>query len=270
VTPARARARGSRAAAPALWRELHRRFAEGSGLPGPGAWRRWLTNVGAGAAAMLVLMALLVRVAQRALADGRLDWETAFLQRLGEQGPFTFPTAVFFQTFGSDITLVILVAATAGIAVWARRPITAASIVAAFAGADLIGRFGWALWDRARPDVLWHGVAAPAVHAFPSGHTSKTLATWGMLTLIWVAASRSTPERILALLLLAGVAAVVPLGRMTMGVHWPSDILGGYVIGGAWLAVLARARRHERRAPTSQTARSRAGDSPDSAASVAR
>jgi membrane-associated phospholipid phosphatase len=239
---------GGRTAVGPLWRELRRRFAEGRALIGEEAWRRWLLNIGAGMAVMPVVMFLLMRAAQAALAAGALDWETSFLERLGSDGPLGFSDAVFFQTFGTDITLVILLAATSGIAVWARRPITALSIWLAPLVVDLVGRLGWAMWDRARPDVLWDGVASPGFHSFPSGHTSKTLAAWGFLAIIWVLASRSVLERVIAVVLLAAIAIVVPLGRMTMGVHWPSDIIGGYVLATVWLAILARAHRRERRA----------------------
>jgi undecaprenyl-diphosphatase len=266
---------GATAVAP-LWRELRRRFAEGLELVGRDAWRGWLKTIAGGVAVMLVLMYGLVRAARSALDAGRLDWETAFLERLGSDGPFSFANAVFFQTFGTDVTLVILLTTTAGIAAWARRPITALSIIAAPLVVDLVGRVGWMMWDRARPDVLWDGIASPGLHSFPSGHTSKTFAAYGFLTVLWIAASRSIIERAIAVILLSAIVIVVPMGRMTMGVHWPSDIVGGYVVGITWIAILAWAHRYERRAMaasplhTAYPARSRAGSSPDSAASVAR
>jgi undecaprenyl-diphosphatase len=265
--------RTSATAVAPLWRDLRRRFAEGLDTIGSDAWRAWLKTMAGGVAFMLVLMYGLMRAARSALDAGRLDWETAFLERLGTDGPFGFASAVFFQTFGTDITLVILLATTAGIAAWARRPITALSIIAAPLVVDLVGRVGWMMWDRARPDVLWDGLASPGLHSFPSGHTSKSFAAYGFLTVIWIAASRSLVERAVAVILLSAIVIVVPLGRMTMGVHWPSDIVGGYVLGVTWVAILAWAHRYERRAMAAlplYTARSRAGSSPDSASSVAR
>ncbi|MGH2313507.1 hypothetical protein ACRB7L_00330, partial [Staphylococcus aureus] len=79
-------------------------------------------------------------------------------------GPFAFSTAVWFQTFGSDPTLAILILATAGIAIWVGRPLTAIAIVLAFVGCDLITRLGWLSWDRARPDILYDGFASPGFH----------------------------------------------------------------------------------------------------------
>lgn len=58
---------------------------------------------------------------------------------------------------------------------------------------------------------------------FPSGHTQNTVAVWGYLASevgsagLWVLA---------ALLML-----LIPLSRVYLGVHFPSDLLGGYLLG---------------------------------------
>jgi hypothetical protein len=41
--------------------------------------------------------------------------------------------------------------------------------------ADLVVRFGWMIWDRARPDLLYGGIARPSFRSFPSGHAAKTM-----------------------------------------------------------------------------------------------
>ncbi|MGC9394101.1 MAG: phosphatase PAP2 family protein [Anaerolineae bacterium] len=67
---------------------------------------------------------------------------------------------------------------------------------------------------------------------FPSGHTQNTLAVWGYLaakvrrTWMWI---------------VAGVLIVcVPLSRLYLGVHFPHDLLGGYVIGALLLFAYLR------------------------------
>jgi undecaprenyl-diphosphatase len=211
-----------------------------------GALPRWVRTIAVGLAGMVLLIVALVAAGRRLQGNGSLEWETQFLTALGTRGPFSLSTAVWWQTFGTDITLIILIILTAGIAVWARRPLTAWSIALAFLVMDPTVRIGWFLWDRARPVVLYEGVASPAFHSFPSGHTGKTLAVYGILVFIWMRASRSWIERVCALLILAAIAIVVPLGRLSMGVHWPTDILAGWIIGLYWLAVLASALRFER------------------------
>lgn len=234
------------AAALHLLQALRRQWREGRAALDEADWRAWRRHVAYGAAGMPLLMVGLVAGARRLAAAGALDREPQFLVRLGAGAPLRFSSAVFLQTFGSDVVLVLIVVVTAGLAVRLHRPITAASLVLAPLVTDLTGRFGWLLWDRARPTVLHDGFASPGFHAFPSGHTSKTLALYGLLAILWLRASGSTAEKILVLIALGFIVVVVPLARMIMGVHWPSDVLGGALLGGAWLAILATGLRFER------------------------
>ncbi|MGD9302946.1 MAG: phosphatase PAP2 family protein, partial [Desulfobacterales bacterium] len=57
----------------------------------------------------------------------------------------------------------------------------------------------------------------------PSGHTQNTTVLWGYLAIRF---------RIKLLWILAGILIVgVPLSRIYLGVHFPTDIIGGYVLG---------------------------------------
>lgn len=233
-------------AAGRLVRRLAHRFREGRAAIGDTAWRAWLRRILVAAVAMLGLMVALRYAAEWALRAGFLEPERDFLLWLGSDAPLRFSSAVFLQTFGSDITLIILIAFAAGIAAWMRRPIVCASIVLAALVPDLVGRFGWLIWARERPDLLYEGMASPGFHSFPSGHASKTMAVYGYLTVLWIRASGSSLEKVIAGVVLAVIALGVPLGRMAMGVHWPSDVAGGLVIGAVWVAVLAWADGAER------------------------
>jgi membrane-associated phospholipid phosphatase len=239
----------SRTAAGPVLRELRTRFGAGRAALGPASWRAWERLVVVGLLGMVALMIALVAVGQRLLAHGALGWESDFLLWLGSSGPFSFANAVFFQTFATDITLVILIVATAGIAAWTRRPITCLSIISTMVVPDVIGRFGWAAWSRVRPELLYDGIASPGFHAFPSGHTIKAMAVYGFLALLWIRASHSLPERAAALVILLFIITAVPVGRMSMGVHWPSDVFAGWILGIAWIAVLAFGLRYEHPKP---------------------
>lgn len=67
--------------------------------------------------------------------------------------------------------------------------------------------------------------------AFPSGHTA-TIALWAG---IW---ALSTPRRLYSGLAIA-LAVLVGISRIAVGVHWPSDVLGGLVLGwaSAWIGL---------------------------------
>jgi undecaprenyl-diphosphatase len=73
--------------------------------------------------------------------------------------------------------------------------------------------------------------------SFPSGHAVYYTAFFGFL---WVVTFRRVKPRLLRWPLLGFFGAVVLLvclARVYLGAHWPSDVAGGYLLGGAVLAV---------------------------------
>lgn len=83
------------------------------------------------------------------------------------------------------------------------------------------------LFDQPRPAIynprVWAYSDVGGSGGLPSGHTQNTLAVWGYLA----AKVRRTWMWIVAGLLIV----LVPLSRLYLGVHFPHDLFGGYVIG---------------------------------------
>jgi undecaprenyl-diphosphatase len=89
---------------------------------------------------------------------------------------------------------------------------------------------------RARPpEQLW--LAHPAGHAYPSGHTTTATLGYGIAAALLIAYRRNL--RAVAISIAALLAAAVGLSRVYLGVHWPTDVLGGWLLGLTWLALAA-------------------------------
>jgi membrane-associated phospholipid phosphatase len=185
----------------------------------------------------------MIAVMKRLVATGALAWEPEWELRTIERSGLTVSDGIWFQTLGTDITLWFVIFTFAGISAWNRRPLWALSVILAFLGVDLLVRLAWASWPRPRPDLVLGGAVAPGFASFPSGHTGKTLAVYGFLAYLWWSASRSWIERTLAVLIVAAFVVVTAGGRMLLGAHWPSDLVGGATLGAFWLAVLIVALR---------------------------
>lgn len=92
--------------------------------------------------------------------------------------------------------------------------------------------------DRVRPaEQDWAGAAGGP--AFPSGHT--TMGTLLAATCAWALSARVTSPRGRVALWTSAVllAGAVGWSRGWLGVHWPSDVLGGWAFGTAWCAAAA-------------------------------
>jgi undecaprenyl-diphosphatase len=76
-------------------------------------------------------------------------------------------------------------------------------------------------------------------YAFPSGHTTAATLAAGLLA--WAVSRHLTDRRgrFAVWVLAVGYAGLVGWSRVWLGVHWPLDVLGGWVLGSSWLAGIA-------------------------------
>ncbi|MFL6745720.1 MAG: phosphatase PAP2 family protein [Sphingomicrobium sp.] len=89
---------------------------------------------------------------------------------------------------------------------------------------------------RVRPDVEPHLVVV-RTSSFPSGHAASSMIFF--LTLALVLAARTRWNRIApagAVLL----SLLIGTSRVMLGVHWPSDVIGGWAFGLLWVLVTLR------------------------------
>ena len=90
-----------------------------------------------------------------------------------------------------------------------------------------------AVFSRTRPDEIYRIVEAHNA-SFPSGHSMLSAAVY--LTLGALVASFAKKRRIRAFAVTTALAATVMVGfsRVFLGVHWASDVIAGWCLGGAW------------------------------------
>lgn len=79
--------------------------------------------------------------------------------------------------------------------------------------------------------------------SFPSGHSLTVLVFWSMVVVAWAHAGATSAMVAVAAVMAALIAGLTGLSRIYLGVHFPSDVAGGYVIGIVWnvIAYLALA-----------------------------
>jgi undecaprenyl-diphosphatase len=88
--------------------------------------------------------------------------------------------------------------------------------------------------DRIRPDAQNHLVPVETL-SFPSGHAANATLVWLCLALLL---PRSERGRAFAVWVAVWLALAVGISRVMLGVHWPSDVIGGWAFGLFWTLLL--------------------------------
>lgn len=110
-----------------------------------------------------------------------------------------------------------------------RRWRAAAYCAIAFTGSALLNLGSKRFFHRQRPS-LWESVAPESSFSFPSGHAM------GAMTLALAVVLLAWPTRWRRPVLWLALAFVLLVGasRVYLGVHYPSDVLGGWAAAAAW------------------------------------
>jgi len=152
------------------------------------------------------------------------------------RSPVLIATARIFTALGEPT---VLIAASFAIALWlwfrGHRHLPFVFIA--------ITMFGRAVSElqkywiaRARPDLETHLVVVKT-SSFPSGHANSSMIFYLTLAIVLTAGSRWQRPAVagaIALSLLVGIS------RVMLGVHWPSDVVGGWAFGMLWVLLTLR------------------------------
>jgi undecaprenyl-diphosphatase len=213
--------------------------------PAPRGWRRAEILFAAAAALALGFTALALAVA-RVPGGGAFD-RRVDLRIHGSSAGAALALLRSISFFGSAGFIAGGSVVVAAFLLRIRAPRRLRAFLLAVVGAVVWVQVLKLLFHRARPH-LFDPVAAAVGYSFPSGHSALSAAFFGAVA--GLAAASEKRRRHAVAWLAAGFAAVVLIGlsRVALGVHWPTDVLGGWTIGFAWLTlVFAYAENSARR-----------------------
>jgi undecaprenyl-diphosphatase len=123
-------------------------------------------------------------------------------------------------------------------------------VVVTIAGAWLIDTGLKLLFARARPEAFFDYYPAPASYSFPSGHSLFAVCFFGGLAVLLTHRLNSMAAQVVVWLVAAVVILLIGASRVYLGVHYPTDVVGGYAVGLAWVTAVAfgdRLAEHRRR-----------------------
>jgi len=153
--------------------------------------------------------------------------------------------ALFITAFGNTIPLVLLTLALCIFFLLRRKRLAMRILATTYLGGEVFVHLLKMLFGRTRPDILLHQVEVFS-YSFPSGHAFLTAALGTSLVLILFHERSTLNREVLFGAILFSFA--VGISRVIVGVHYLSDVIGGWIFGiiFAWLLVRLFVRAHVR------------------------
>ena len=141
---------------------------------------------------------------------------------------------VFITQLGGVLVLGLATVLAVGYFWYKRRKYAALMVLASMVGAGILNVLLKALFARERPD-LWTQLVTETSFSFPSGHAMGSSAfALALIIILW-----QTKWRILVLILGSLYVLLIGLSRMYLGVHFPTDVVAGWLVSAGWVAIVA-------------------------------
>lgn len=140
---------------------------------------------------------------------------------------------------GSGVAWVVVLAPVVAWLLWRGLPKPAVFVVVTAVGSSLLNLVVKATVHRLRP-VLTDPVALSHGLSFPSAHAQLAIVGYTVLLLVFLPMLYGSWRRVV---IIFAVLAVLTIGfsRIALGVHYVSDVVGGFLLGAAWLAAMTAA-----------------------------
>ncbi|MBI4782795.1 MAG: phosphatase PAP2 family protein [Oscillatoriophycideae cyanobacterium NC_groundwater_1537_Pr4_S-0.65um_50_18] len=189
----------------------------------------------AGLLAGALVLSAGVFLARFLLRSWLLPFEESFLLTLKKLATPTLDRVMSAVTYLAQGEVTIpLVILFGGILVYHKEVSAALVLTIGLSGSWLLNGIFKSFFRRKRPD-LWVSPDRPMDYSYPSGHAMSAISFYGLL------AADFTKFLSVPFVITATLASTLALGvgfsRLYLGVHWPTDVLSGWIAGGIWLWV---------------------------------
>jgi undecaprenyl-diphosphatase len=193
-------------------------------LPMSNAYHRFTIIV---SLAVLAWLAMMLLGGTGSALDAQLaDWLRE------DRGTPLARNAIVFTQVGSGLFLVPVALLAALYLFFVRKRRAALFLVTVFVGRFLV-ELQKIVVARPRPDAPLHLVTVDT-SAFPSGHAANAMITYLAIALLLPVRQRN---RAIAVGIALALAIQAGASRVILGVHWPSDVIGGWAFGLLWVSL---------------------------------
>lgn len=139
-------------------------------------------------------------------------------------------------TAGGTLGMTALAVAATLVLALRRQWFAAGAVAGATIGSGVLTSTFKDLYDRQRPPVA-ERLMTETNPSLPSGHALTSTVVLGIIVAVVFPALRRLVARVAVVSVAAVAVAAIGISRLYLGVHWASDVLVGWLLGGTWLAV---------------------------------
>jgi membrane-associated phospholipid phosphatase len=129
---------------------------------------------------------------------------------------------------GSNFVLLPVVVFLVGLAAYRKQRVAAVVLALDTVAVIVSDQYLKTVFARPRP-TLFDKIPLPTDYSFPSGHSMSAVGVWGVIAAVLIALFPAWRRTIII-----GACVLIPLiglSRIYFGVHWPFDVLGGFLGG---------------------------------------
>ena len=134
---------------------------------------------------------------------------------------------------GSTSVLTIIVVGVVGFLVVTGLRHAAVMVAASVVSGGMLSNSLKVLFSRARPEFMPHEMVVYTA-SFPSGHTTLSAVVYLTLGALLCRTQGSAAVKTYILCCAAFLTGIVGFSRVYLGVHWPTDVIAGWLVGGTW------------------------------------
>jgi undecaprenyl-diphosphatase len=188
------------------------------------------------AVAAVVLVVVLAGLVTNDVTDG-LDLA---IIRAVRASALVAPLAILRQVteLGSTAAMMVLAIVLLLSEVVARRPWSGITGAATIGLASLGNELAKGLIARARPDLI-QPIVVERGYSFPSGHAALSMVGYGVAALLVARSGAPRGVKVAAAFAAGCLVALIGISRVYLGAHFPTDVLAGWLAGGAVVLILA-------------------------------
>ena len=190
-------------------------------------------------------------IAQKVRAGSTQGFDDAVMHWMAAHQSKFLHTAMLEVTSLGTGTVVGMIVFVSGMFLWLNQhKHSAILLIVATLGGLMLDNLLKIGFNRPRPQIFEWGTYAVS-SSFPSGHAMSSVIVYGTVAYLAARLQQNVASRILTMAFAATMIVLICASRLYLGVHYPSDVLAGVIVGLAWagfcMAILEAAQIYAKR-----------------------